>query len=79
MYNLQRATKNTPNTSIETIHSSCTNENTLQSQPENTYTQVTKQNSYARTNIEQEPHTNQSHQHTCDIQDIKSIMKSLFE
>jgi hypothetical protein len=31
------------------------------------------------TNIEQEPHTNQSHQQTSDMKDLQNIMKSLFE
>jgi hypothetical protein len=29
--------------------------------------------------IEQEPHINQSHQQTSDIQDLQNMMKSLFE
>jgi hypothetical protein len=31
------------------------------------------------TNIDQEPHTNQSHQQTSDMQDLKNMMKRLFE
>jgi hypothetical protein len=48
-------------------------------QPGVTYAQITKQNSYTPTNIEQEPHINQSHQQTSDIQELKIVMKSLFE
>jgi hypothetical protein len=44
-----------------------------------TYAQVTKQKSYAPTNIEHESHINQSHQQTCDMQELKKMMKSLFE
>jgi hypothetical protein len=53
--------------------------NTLQTQPGITYAQITKQNSYGHTNFEQEPHTNQSHQQASDMQDLKNMMKSLFE
>jgi hypothetical protein len=42
-------------------------------------TELTKQNSYMHTNIKQEPHTNQSHQQTSDIEGLKNMMKSLFE
>jgi hypothetical protein len=52
---------------------------TLHTQPGVTYTQITKQNSYAATNIEQDQHRNQPHQQTRDIQDLKNVMKSLFE
>jgi hypothetical protein len=52
---------------------------TLHTQPGVTYAQITKQNSYAATNIEQDQHINQSHQQTSDIQDLKNMMKSLFE
>jgi hypothetical protein len=38
-----------------------------------------KQNSYMPTNLEQEPYTNQSHQQTSDVQDLKNTMKSLSE
>jgi hypothetical protein len=52
---------------------------TLYTQPEVTYAQITKQNSYVPTNTEQEPHINQSHQQTKDMQECKNMMKSLFE
>jgi hypothetical protein len=52
---------------------------TLHTQPGVTYAQIMKQNSYAATNIEQDPHTNQPHEQTSDTQDLKNIMKSLFE
>jgi hypothetical protein len=52
---------------------------TLLIQPGVTYAKITKQNSYAATNIEQEQHINQLHQETSDIQDLKNMTKSLFE
>jgi hypothetical protein len=52
---------------------------TLYTQPGATYAHITKQNSYAPTNTEQEPHENQSHQQTSDMQDLKNIMKSFLE
>jgi hypothetical protein len=52
---------------------------TLHTQPGVTYTQITKQNSYAATNIEQDQHINQPLQQTSDIQDLKNMIKSLFE
>jgi alpha-L-fucosidase len=52
---------------------------TLHTQLEVTCAQVTKQNSYAATNIEQDQHINQPLQQTSDIQDLKNMMKSLFE
>jgi hypothetical protein len=51
----------------------------LHTQPGVTYAQNTKQNSYAATNIEQDQHINQSHQQTSDIQNLKNMIKSLFE
>jgi hypothetical protein len=50
---------------------------TLHTQPGVTYAQITKQNSYAATNIEQYQHMNQPHQQTSDIQDLKNMTKSL--
>jgi hypothetical protein len=47
---------------------------TLYTQPGVTYAQITKQNSYAATNIEQEPHLNQSHQQTGNVQELKNMM-----
>jgi hypothetical protein len=44
---------------------------TLHTQTGVTYAQITKQNSYAATNIEQDQHINQPHQQTNDIQDLK--------
>jgi hypothetical protein len=58
---------------VETLHSSRTN----QTQPGVTYAQITKQNFYSATNVEQEPHTTQPHQQTSEIQDLKN-MNSLF-
>jgi lipopolysaccharide/colanic/teichoic acid biosynthesis glycosyltransferase len=52
---------------------------TLHIQPGVTYAQITKQNSYAAINIEQDQHINQSDQQTSDIQDLKNMMKRLFE
>jgi hypothetical protein len=52
---------------------------TLHTQPGVTYAQINKRNSYAPTNIEQEPHINQPHQQTSNIQDLKDKMKSLFK
>jgi hypothetical protein len=43
----------------------------LQTRTGITYAQISKQNSYAPTNIEQEPQTNQSHQQISDMQDLK--------
>jgi hypothetical protein len=44
---------------------------TLHTQSGVTYAQITKQNSYAATNIEQDPYINQRHQQTSNIQDLK--------
>jgi hypothetical protein len=41
--------------------------------------QITKQNSYAATSIEQDQHINRPVQQTSDIQDLKNMIKSLFE
>jgi hypothetical protein len=40
----------------------------FQRSPGVAYSHITKQNSYASTNVEQEPLTNQPHQQTSDIQ-----------
>jgi hypothetical protein len=48
-------------------------------QPGVTYAEMTKQNSYAATNIEQEPHINQLYQQTCDIRGLRNVIKSLSE
>jgi hypothetical protein len=52
---------------------------TICTQPGVSYAQVTKQEFYAPTNIEQEPHINQSHQQTSNMQELKNTMKSIFE
>jgi hypothetical protein len=52
---------------------------TLRTQPGVTYAQITKQHSYADTNIKQDQHINQPLQQTSDIQELKNMMKSLFE
>jgi hypothetical protein len=46
---------------------------TLYTQPGVTCVQITKQNSYAHTHIEQEPHKNQPHQQTSHVQDLKPV------
>jgi membrane-associated HD superfamily phosphohydrolase len=51
----------------------------LYTQPGVTYAQITKQNSYSPTNVEQELHTNQPHQQTSKVQDLKKYDESLFE
>jgi hypothetical protein len=38
-----------------------------------------KQEFHAPTNTEQEPHIKQTHQQTSDNQELKNLMKSLFE
>jgi hypothetical protein len=48
---------------------------TLHTHPGITYARITNQNSYAATNIEQDPHINQPHQQTTDVQDLKHMMK----
>jgi hypothetical protein len=52
---------------------------TLHTQPGVAYAQITKQNSYAATNVEQDQHVNRPLQQTSDAQDLKNMMKSLFE
>jgi hypothetical protein len=52
---------------------------TIHTQPGVTYAQVTKQNSYSATNIEQTPRIDQPYQQTSDIRDLKYMLKSLFE
>jgi hypothetical protein len=81
MYYLQRATKkkaypslqvkqNTPLVQIKPI---------LHTQLGIAHAEITKQNSYMPTNIEQETHTNQSHQQTSDTRDLNNMSKYLFE
>jgi hypothetical protein len=80
MYGTQGSTnENTPTSLFENMHSSYTNR-TITMHSTRSYICSNKQNSYAPTNIiEQEPHTNQSRQQTTDIQELKNMMKSLFE
>jgi hypothetical protein len=53
---------------------------TLHNQPGEKYAQITKQNSYAATNMGQDHHINQPHQQTNDIcTRLKNMMDSLFE
>jgi hypothetical protein len=81
MYYLQRAAKNKayPPLGVKQYIPCAQVKCTLQTQPEITYAQITKQNSYTPINIEQEPHTNQCRHQTSDMQDLKNMMKSLFE
>jgi hypothetical protein len=65
--------------SFETIQSSCINQTNITHSIRSILCQITEQNSYAATNIEQDPHINHPHQQTSDIQDLKDMMKSLFE
>jgi hypothetical protein len=67
MYDLQGPTKENILTSpFENIHFSCTNQHSTRSN----YAQITNQNSYAPTNIEQESHIIQFHQQTIVIQEL---------
>jgi hypothetical protein len=52
---------------------------TLYTQPGVTYAETTKQHFYSDTNVEQGPHTNQLDQQTIKIQDLRNMMKRLFE
>jgi hypothetical protein len=45
----------------------------LHTQSGATYAQITKQNSYAPTNIEQEPYIHQPHRQTSDIRELKKL------
>jgi hypothetical protein len=54
------------------------NKQTLRTQPGVTCAQITKQNSYAATNIEQDQLTNQPFQQTSDIQDLKKYGEKPF-
>jgi hypothetical protein len=55
------------------------NKPTLHTQPGVTYGQITKQHPHTPTNMEHEPYINQPHQQTSDIQELKTMLKSLFE
>jgi hypothetical protein len=50
----------------------------LRTQPGVSYAQVTKQEFHAPTNIEQQPHIKQSHQHTIDMQKLKKYDEKPF-
>jgi hypothetical protein len=52
---------------------------TLHTQPGVTFAQITKQNSYAATDIEQDQHINQPHQQISELQELKDTMKNIFE
>jgi hypothetical protein len=52
---------------------------TLYTLPGVTYAQIAKQNFYAPTNIQQGPQTNQPHQQTREIQDLKNMTKIFFD
>jgi hypothetical protein len=72
MYGLQIATKdNISTSSFKTTHPPVQFKQILYPQPGVTYAQITKQYSYDPTNVEQEPHINQPHQQTSNIQDQK--------
>jgi hypothetical protein len=51
---------------------------TLYTHPGSNISSITKQNSYAPTNIEQVPHINQSHQHTTDKQELQKYYEKPF-
>jgi hypothetical protein len=80
MHGLQRATKKHISTSLfETVHSSSANQTyPIFSTRNITYAQITKQNSYAPTNVEQEPHINQPYQQISDIQELKKYYEKPF-
>jgi hypothetical protein len=63
--------KNITTSPFETITPLAQIRQTLYTQPGVTYAQITKQNSYASTNIEQEPHIHPNHQQTSDMQGLK--------
>jgi hypothetical protein len=50
----------------------------LHTLPGVTYAQITKQNSYAATNIEQDQHIHQPHQQISGIQDLKKYDEKPF-
>jgi hypothetical protein len=95
MHGLQRfkTKENTPNSLVETKHSSSNQTypvlvETKHSSSNQTYPvhltgssicSNNPKNSYAATNIEQDQHINQPHQQTNDIQELKNMIKSLFE
>jgi hypothetical protein len=79
MYGLQGPTKQNISTApFETIHFPAQMKQNLHTQQGVTYAQITKQNSYAATNIQLDQHINQPHQQTSNIQNLKDMMKGLF-
>jgi hypothetical protein len=80
MCGLQGPTKeNIPTFPFEIIHSSFTNQTNLTHSTRSDICSHNQHNSYAATNIEQDPHMNQLLQQTSDIPDLKHMKKSLFE
>jgi hypothetical protein len=80
MYGLQGPSKeNIPTSPFEDMHSSSQIKQILCIQPGVSYAQVTKQEFHVPTNIGQEPHIKQSYQQTSDMQELKNMMKILFE
>jgi hypothetical protein len=78
MYGLQGPTKeNIPTSCMKQYTPPAQIKQTLHTPPGVTYAQITKQNSYAATNIEQDQHINQHLQQTSDIQDLKSLFEQL--
>jgi hypothetical protein len=79
MCGLQGPTKeNIPPLHLKQCTPSAQIKQTLHTQPEVTYPQITKQNSYAATNIEQDQHINQLLQQNRDIQDFKKYNEKPF-
>jgi hypothetical protein len=63
-----------PTSPLKNIHSSHTNQtNPIHST--RSKTQIAKQNYYALTSIEREPHVNQSLSQTSDVQELKNLKK----
>jgi hypothetical protein len=79
MCGLQGPTEENILTSPFEMYTAAQIKQTLHTQPGVTYAQITKQNSYAASIIEQDPHINQPLQQTSDIQDLKNMIESLFE
>jgi hypothetical protein len=76
---LCHSNKNIPTNLFEIIHSSAQIKHTLHIQSGVRYAQITKHQSFAPTNIAQKPHTNHPYQQTSNMQDLKHMLKSLFE
>jgi hypothetical protein len=63
MYSLKGPTKESiPTSLLKQYTPPAQIKQTLHTQPGVTYIQITKENSYAATNIKQDPHINQPHQ-----------------